>query len=210
MRTLAIKQLNHAPAKHKKKGDRVRSRPVSPLSTGMPLLQRQCACGGGCPRCQEKLGIKTQLKISEPGDKYEQEADRIADEVMRMPDTSIQRQDNDSISQTKRDYEPCAELTDPKDFSILIANHYLSTELNFWTNPIFSSVDCHNDYVCFVNYNINTINTTIRVELDSLPRTPGGIVSAVLNEPHSRECSYRYTCPRNQKVVFTKVKCFQW
>ncbi|HBB31135.1 MAG TPA: hypothetical protein DDZ80_08865 [Cyanobacteria bacterium UBA8803] len=86
MRTLATKQPGNDFAKQKKNGDKVRSRSVSPLSTGMPLLQHQCACGGGCPRCQEKLGIQTKLKISEPGDKYEQEADRIADEVMRMPE----------------------------------------------------------------------------------------------------------------------------
>jgi hypothetical protein len=58
----------------------------------MPLLQRKCACGGGCPRCQDELGIQTKLKISEPGDKYEQEADRMADEVMRMPEPSVQCQ----------------------------------------------------------------------------------------------------------------------
>jgi hypothetical protein len=70
----------------------VRSRLIPSLSTGLPLLQRQCACGGGCPRCQEGLGIQTKLKISEPGDVYEQEADRIADQVMRMPDPAVQRQ----------------------------------------------------------------------------------------------------------------------
>jgi outer membrane protein OmpA-like peptidoglycan-associated protein len=57
----------------------------------MPLLQRKCACGGGCPRCKEELGIQTKLKISEPGDKYEQEADRLADQVMRVPEPSIER-----------------------------------------------------------------------------------------------------------------------
>src|SRR5574341_1556134 len=30
--------------------------------------------------------LKTKLKISQPGDKYEQEADRVADAVMRMPE----------------------------------------------------------------------------------------------------------------------------
>lgn len=34
--------------------------------------------------------IQTKLKIGEPGDKYEQEADRMADEVMRMPDPALQ------------------------------------------------------------------------------------------------------------------------
>ena len=68
-----------------------RSHPISPLSPGTPLLQRQCACGGNCPRCQEKLGIQTNLRISKPGDQYEQEADRLADQVMRIPEPSIER-----------------------------------------------------------------------------------------------------------------------
>jgi hypothetical protein len=68
-----------------------RSPQISSLSSTAPLLQRQCACGGGCPRCQEQLGLQTKLTISEPGDQYEQEADRIADEVMRMPEPSVQR-----------------------------------------------------------------------------------------------------------------------
>lgn len=55
-------------------------------------LQQKCACGGTCPRCQNAPLVQTKLKISEPGDKYEQEADRIADEVMRMPEPSVQRQ----------------------------------------------------------------------------------------------------------------------
>jgi Domain of unknown function (DUF4157) len=56
------------------------------LSSGVLQRQTSCACGGGCPRCQ------TKLNISEPGDKYEEEADHIADEVMRMPEPSVQRQ----------------------------------------------------------------------------------------------------------------------
>jgi hypothetical protein len=55
-------------------------------------IQRKCACGGGCPRCKESLLLQTKLKINEPGDRYEQEADRIADQVMRMPEPSVQRQ----------------------------------------------------------------------------------------------------------------------
>lgn len=33
--------------------------------------------------------IQTKLKVSAPGDAYEQEADRVADQVMRMPDPTI-------------------------------------------------------------------------------------------------------------------------
>lgn len=36
--------------------------------------------------------IQTKLRINTPGDVYEQEADRIADQVMRMPDPQVQRQ----------------------------------------------------------------------------------------------------------------------
>ena len=59
------------------------------------VLQRRCACGGAagfggaCEACQKKkvLGKPAQakLRINEPGDAYEQEADRVAEQVMRMP-----------------------------------------------------------------------------------------------------------------------------
>ena len=67
--------------------------PFTPVPlTGGPVLQRQpgCACGGGCPRCQqEKLDapLQAKLKVSTPGDLYEQEADRIADQVTGMSET---------------------------------------------------------------------------------------------------------------------------
>ena len=35
--------------------------------------------------------IQAKLKIGQPGDKHEQEADRVAETVMRMPEPSIQR-----------------------------------------------------------------------------------------------------------------------
>lgn len=45
------------------------------------MRKSSCACGGGCPGCQSAAG----LKISEPHDPAEIEADRLADQVMRMP-----------------------------------------------------------------------------------------------------------------------------
>jgi hypothetical protein len=50
-----------------------------------------CACGGGCPRCKNKLPLQTMLAVSEPGDVYEQEADRVVEHVMRMPAPALQR-----------------------------------------------------------------------------------------------------------------------
>jgi hypothetical protein len=37
-------------------------------------------------------GIQAKLKMGQPGDVYEQEADRVADAVMRMPEPQVQRQ----------------------------------------------------------------------------------------------------------------------
>ena len=37
------------------------------------------------------LPIQAKLTVGQPGDKYEQEADRVADQVMRMPEPKIQR-----------------------------------------------------------------------------------------------------------------------
>lgn len=68
-------------------------------------LQRAstCPCDGGCPRCA--TGIQPKLKIGQPNDKYEQEADRVADQVMRMPEPKVQRQieedEKEEILQTK-------------------------------------------------------------------------------------------------------------
>ena len=75
-----------------------RSPTAIPLQGG--VLQRKCACGssagssGSCAECQSKQEgiLQTKLQISEPGDRYEQEADRIADQVMKMPEPTIQRQ----------------------------------------------------------------------------------------------------------------------
>lgn len=58
-----------------------------------PQIQRACACGNHtmagaeCEECSKKkrLGLQTKLKVNEPGDSYEQEADRLAEQVMRMP-----------------------------------------------------------------------------------------------------------------------------
>jgi len=52
--------------------------------SGNQVLQRKdgCACGGGCPACQVK---SNDLKVSQPNDAAEIEADNIADRVMRMP-----------------------------------------------------------------------------------------------------------------------------
>jgi hypothetical protein len=77
--------------------------PTAPLQTanGKPppakgrgiLLQRKCTCGssaglsGECEECSKTKvsGIQAKLTVSEPGDQYEREADRIAEQALAAP-----------------------------------------------------------------------------------------------------------------------------
>ena len=79
---------------------RLRSVATSTFLSGRGLLlQRKCACGGSavltgaCSRCESQrlLGnaVQTKLRINEPGDEYEQEADRVAKNVLHMPDSRM-------------------------------------------------------------------------------------------------------------------------
>jgi hypothetical protein len=58
-----------------------------------PLIQRKCNCGGSCGGCankeDEELKVQPKLTINSPNDVYEQEADRMADQVTRMPEPGI-------------------------------------------------------------------------------------------------------------------------
>ena len=57
--------------------------PTNEPSSGAILHRKaSCSCGGGCPSCKSGAG---HLKISQPNDAAEIEADAIADRVMRMP-----------------------------------------------------------------------------------------------------------------------------
>lgn len=62
---------------------------VSSFSPPARPLQRKCACGGTpgpsgeCAECKRKrLALQSKLAINRPGDRYEQEADRVADAVV--------------------------------------------------------------------------------------------------------------------------------
>lgn len=54
-------------------------------------LFSQCfPMGGACHTCPPR--VQAKLKVGTPGDKYEQEADRVAEQVMRMPEPQVQRE----------------------------------------------------------------------------------------------------------------------
>ena len=65
------------------------SAPLHPSQSG--ILERKCACGGAaglsgeCEACGKRLDLQTKLTVSEPGDVFEQEADRVAEQVLATP-----------------------------------------------------------------------------------------------------------------------------
>src|ERR1044072_7247403 len=98
------------------------------------LVQRKCACGGSagmtgdCEECNDKRlsvqrfaitgntslsafkhapllpGVQAKLNVSEPGDKYEREADHVADAVMRNSDNAADvtgERNEEDLVQTK-------------------------------------------------------------------------------------------------------------
>ena len=55
--------------------------------------------------------LQAKLRIGQPGDKYEQEADRVADVVMRMP--GVQRQVEEEEEEETLQAKPLVEETTP-------------------------------------------------------------------------------------------------
>jgi hypothetical protein len=56
------------------------------------ILHLQRTVGNQAVQRMMKFGVlQAKLRIGQPNDIYEQEADRVADQVMRMPEPRIQR-----------------------------------------------------------------------------------------------------------------------
>jgi hypothetical protein len=106
MKTFATSEKRSAPAVRK-------ARPYVHHPIG-PVLQAQQA---DIRRILRSTGAQAKLTIGRPNDKYEQEADRIADKVMRMPEPCVQRtgicpeceEDRDEFVQSK----PLADQISP-------------------------------------------------------------------------------------------------
>ncbi|MGA1870548.1 MAG: DUF4157 domain-containing protein [bacterium] len=63
-------------------------------------IQRKCSCGGACTECagkeEEVNEVQAKLRVGSVNDAYEQEADRVAGHIMRMPDSSVEADNNQS------------------------------------------------------------------------------------------------------------------
>lgn len=81
-----------------------------PMSLDTP---RACPFGGACHSCPAP--VQAKLTISQPGDRYEQEADRVADRVMSMPEPAgrLQRECGDCEDEAQR--QPVEEEEDKEE-----------------------------------------------------------------------------------------------
>jgi hypothetical protein len=61
-----------------------------------PMFPQRSPFGGACHICPPR--VQAKLKTGQPGDKYEQEADRVADQLMRMPEPGHQLKPNQPFS----------------------------------------------------------------------------------------------------------------
>ncbi len=57
------------------------------------LYLQRTAGNQAVSRLMRSGALQAKLRIGQPGDVYEQEADRVADAVMRMPEPEMQRQE---------------------------------------------------------------------------------------------------------------------
>jgi len=92
-----------------------RKKPSQPLkSPADRILFLQRTIGNQAVQRLIKSGtLQAKLKIGQPGDKYEQEADRVADAVMRMPEPGVQRQEEPEEEEETLQAKPLAEEITP-------------------------------------------------------------------------------------------------
>ena len=81
MKTFAVKEQRRAPAA--RKSHHYVHHPMGPAQQAQQAAMRKIL------RTDE---VQAKTDIGEPDSKYEQEADRIADQVIAMPDPKLQRQ----------------------------------------------------------------------------------------------------------------------
>lgn len=83
-----------------------------PLTISGPAY---CPFGGACHTCPPSMQAK--MKINQPGDKYEQEADLVAEQAIRMHEPRVQRKGclscNDNDEEDQIQSKPLTQLVTP-------------------------------------------------------------------------------------------------
>jgi Domain of unknown function (DUF4157) len=152
---------HHGPVKNQKPAFHLTHADPAPinLTAGFEVatIQRSatCACGGDCPSCLEPSSIQTKLSVSSPGDPLEQEADRVAEQIMRLPSAHnserrpvAEEEAEEGLLQTRRDSNQ--PITFPSSLlSAQSGGHALpQTERAFFEAQLghdFQQVRIHND-----------------------------------------------------------------
>ena len=62
---------------------------AAPAVPAAGATRSPCSCGGGCPRCQAKSGGAEALRLSQPADAHEREAEQAASRVLAGQKVSI-------------------------------------------------------------------------------------------------------------------------
>jgi hypothetical protein len=155
-----------------------RSPAANPLQGG--VLQRKCACGntagssGSCAECQNKQKgiLQTKLQIGEAGDRYEQEADYIADQIMRMPDPSLPQQVNseDKVIQRKAAPKPTTLNSDLSSSEVPPIVHQV---LNSPGQPLYPEART------FMESRFNRDFSQLRIHTDSMAAESAQEVNAL-------------------------------
>ncbi len=108
---------------------------------GDSTVQRACACAtsarvsdqrtGGADERRLEDGLQPKLKVNPPNDRYEQEADSLADTVMRLPEIAVRpagRTDEASLLQMQRLHPTITRLLQRQPSSALVEEDEAPTE----------------------------------------------------------------------------------
>jgi hypothetical protein len=121
------------------------------------LYLQRTAGNQAVSRLMKSGALQAKLRIGQPGDMYEQEADRVAEAVMRMPEPGVQRQvepeeEEEESLQIKRDVNTTPEVTNnlkSQIQAIQYASQPLSKSYRAYFEPRFgadfSQVRLHSD-----------------------------------------------------------------
>src|SRR5437762_7559373 len=109
--TKTDRSAGNKPARSAAELDAVLNHSVSTISPLTINRKAGCSCGGGCPSCRASTG---NLKVSQPNDAAEIEADQIADRIMRMSagDAKPQTKSSNPSNQIHRKCDACEEEED--------------------------------------------------------------------------------------------------
>ncbi len=69
--TTAIAKFIQKPVKAAAPAMTALRRPPVTATVMQGLVQRTCACGGRCPRCEEEASLQKKLRVNQAGDAYE-------------------------------------------------------------------------------------------------------------------------------------------